>query len=81
MLLSSSSEFGLRDAAVGESRNQPKWLRKLKTAGLDDCVEDPAAAKDAICIENQARSAVDSLRKGSEHSGQAIVTNSPPETS
>ena len=64
--LPSIAEFGLRDAGVGESRNQPKWLRKLKTAGLDDCVKDPMAAKDAIGVENQAGCTVDSLRKSSE---------------
>jgi hypothetical protein len=65
-MLPSIAEFGLRDAVVAERRNQLEWLRKLKTVGLDDCVKDPAAAKDAICIENRAGSAGDSLRKGSE---------------
>ncbi len=74
----SIAEFGLRDAGIGGSRETSRnGCGNSRLRGSNDCVKDPMTAKDAICVENQAGCAIDSLRgKVLKHSGQAIVTDS-----
>jgi hypothetical protein len=56
-------ELDSGNTKAGDWGSRLEAWRKLEAAGIDNAIEDPGIAKNATCIENRARPAIDSLRK------------------